>query len=181
MYKGQIGIVPPLPDMTKSQRYISPIPNGPGYWPLEEIDGEWKLCKALTPMNITQEPSIQFKWPTTGAIFSYFSKDHDGIDIAPPYGTPLYAAADGIVVDMQKLGWSYGWYEVIWHWRSNFLTLYGHMSQFDVQIGQPVKAGDLIGLVGSTGRSTGPHVHFSVYANVAGIGCVALNPLDYLP
>ncbi len=85
---------------------------------------------------------------------------HSGIDIAAPQGSRVRATADGVVV---FAGWygDYGKTVIIRH-PSGYLTLYGHLSQIDVKEGQKVKAGDVVGKVGSTGRSTGPHLHYEV-------------------
>jgi murein DD-endopeptidase MepM/ murein hydrolase activator NlpD len=88
---------------------------------------------------------------------------HEGIDISQPMGTPIYAAADGkvIVSKMQNDKKGYGNYIVIRH-NDEFDTLYAHLSTRTVKAGDLVKAGALIGYVGSTGDSTGPHLHFGV-------------------
>ena len=85
---------------------------------------------------------------------------HSGIDIAAPQGSKVLATADGVVV---LAGWygDYGKTVIIRH-PSGYLTLYGHLSKIDVKEGQRVKAGDVVGRVGSTGRSTGPHLHYEV-------------------
>jgi murein DD-endopeptidase MepM/ murein hydrolase activator NlpD len=85
---------------------------------------------------------------------------HNGVDIPAPYGTPIYATADGIVGRAQRLG-GYGNYVEIEHGNA-IETRYGHMSSFVVQPGQQVKKGDVLGYVGSTGRSTGNHLHYEV-------------------
>ena len=85
---------------------------------------------------------------------------HNGVDIPAPYGTPIYATADGIVGRAQRLG-GYGNYVEIEHGNA-IETRYGHLSSFVVQPGQQVKKGDVIGYVGSTGRSTGNHLHYEV-------------------
>ena len=85
---------------------------------------------------------------------------HNGVDIPAPYGPPIYATADGIVGRAQRLG-GYGNYVEIEHGNA-IETRYGHMSSFVVQPGQQVKKGDVIGYVGSTGRSTGNHLHYEV-------------------
>jgi murein DD-endopeptidase MepM/ murein hydrolase activator NlpD len=85
---------------------------------------------------------------------------HSGIDIYAPHGSKVLATADGVV---EFAGWygDYGKTVIIRH-PSGYLTLYGHLSQIDVKEGQKVKAGDVVGRVGSTGRSTGPHLHYEV-------------------
>ncbi|MEM9119341.1 MAG: M23 family metallopeptidase [Cyanobacteria bacterium P01_F01_bin.56] len=88
---------------------------------------------------------------------------HSGIDFRGPTGTPIYATADGIVVKAERLG-GYGKHVVIDHGYSHE-TLYAHLSAIDVQAGDRVKRGDLIGALGSTGRSSGPHLHYEVHRN----------------
>jgi len=115
----------------------------------------------------------RFIWPAHGTITTYFLAYHPGIDIAAVEGTPEVAADAGRVV---FAGWgSYGIYVEIDH-GNGFHTIYGHMSQVEVEAGDLVGPGQLIGRMGSTGRSTGPHLHFEVrYQGVA------QNPLDFLP
>ena len=93
--------------------------------------------------------------PVTGKLAR-----HNGIDIPAPYGTPIYATADGIVGRAQRLG-GYGNYVEVEHGNA-IQTRYGHMSSFIVTPGQQVKKGDILGYVGSTGRSTGNHLHYEV-------------------
>ena len=126
--------------------------------------------------------SSMLEWPTPG--FTYISsywgdgRDHKGIDIAGAgiYGTPIIAAADGVVgiSNSGNYGGGYGNYVMIDH-GNNFATLYGHMSEIIVSEGQTVKRGDTIGYVGSTGDSTGPHLHFEVLVDNK-----RCNPFDYL-
>ncbi len=88
---------------------------------------------------------------------------HNGIDIGASYGTKIYAADGGIVVTSEE-SYSYGNYVMIAHGNGRY-TLYAHMSQRLVQVDDVVKQGDVIGYVGSTGYSTGPHIHFEIYEN----------------
>lgn len=101
------------------------------------------------------------------------TRSHKGIDLAAPTGTPIYATADGTV---GKAEWysSYGMYVQIAH-GAQLETRYAHMSRIAVAAGQQVRKGDVIGYVGSTGRSTGPHLHYEV--RVAG---EAVNPVPYM-
>jgi len=100
-------------------------------------------------------------------------RQHHGIDLAAPTGTPVYATADGVI---GRADWysSYGLYISINHGAA-METRYAHLSRLAVAAGDTVKKGDLIGYVGSTGRSTGPHLHYEV--RVEG---VAVNPLPYM-
>jgi murein DD-endopeptidase MepM/ murein hydrolase activator NlpD len=128
-----------------------------------------------------QRPSI---WPTDGRVTSYFGNRfhpieeqvlfHDGLDIANKTGTPIYAPADGIVkfVGIQE---NYGRMITINHHDSNCETIYGHLQQAEVSSGQIIHRGDLIGFMGSTGRSTGSHLHYEVRVNEH-----AIDPFNYI-
>jgi murein DD-endopeptidase MepM/ murein hydrolase activator NlpD len=98
---------------------------------------------------------------------------HKGVDLAAPTGTPIYATADGIVSKAERFS-SYGLYVSMEH-GAQVQTRFAHMSRIAVANGQNVKKGDIIGYVGSTGRSTGPHLHYEV--RVAGR---AVNPIPYM-
>jgi murein DD-endopeptidase MepM/ murein hydrolase activator NlpD len=100
-------------------------------------------------------------------------RSHKGIDLAAPTGTPVYATADGVV---GKAEWfsSYGLFVAIDH-GAELETRYAHMSRLAVASGERVRKGDVIGYVGSTGRSTGPHLHYEV--RVSG---QAVNPIPYM-
>ncbi len=119
-----------------------------------------------------------YVWPVRGPITSGFGPRwgsfHSGIDIGVPYGIPIAASRSGTVI---QAGWrgDYGYAVEISH-GGGVSTLYGHMSQILVTVGQYVNQGDTIGKVGSTGNSTGPHVHFEVRVNGT-----RQNPLGYLP
>jgi len=116
-------------------------------------------------------------WPVQGVLTSPFGmrwgRMHEGIDIGAPQGTPIYAAAAGTV---NYAGWEggYGNLTLIDH-GNGLATAYGHQSQLAVSGGQTVSRGQLIGYVGSTGHSTGPHLHFEVRVNG-----VPNDPLAYL-
>ena len=98
---------------------------------------------------------------------------HTGVDLAVPTGTPVYAAAAGTVV---KAGWSggYGYLVVIDH-GNGYQTYYAHNSRLCVSVGQSVSKGQNIAYSGSTGNSTGPHLHFEVRINGN-----TTNPLNYI-
>jgi murein DD-endopeptidase MepM/ murein hydrolase activator NlpD len=119
-------------------------------------------------------------WPVEGTVTSGFGyrwgQLHEGIDIAVPEGTPIRAAADGTVILMQSEAESggYGNYTCIDH-GGGLSTCYAHQSSFETSVGAQVSQGDVIGLSGNTGHSTGPHLHFEVRING-----VATDPLGYL-
>ncbi len=98
---------------------------------------------------------------------------HEGIDFTAPSGTPIYATGNGIAEVVEPMGRGYGNNIIINH-GFGYETLYGHMSKFNVRQGQRVKRGDVIGFVGSTGSSTGPHVHYEVWKNETKI-----DPINY--
>ena len=133
------------------------------------------------PLKSYTRISSEYGWrknPVSGV-----NKLHAGIDMAAPGGTPIYAAASGYV---QVAGWSsggYGNYVVIYHGKmsdgNNYSTLYGHMKSVATSAGQYVKQGDLIGYVGSTGNSTGNHLHLEVWKG--GSKANAVNPRGYIP
>ncbi|TEB10223.1 Murein DD-endopeptidase MepM [Pelotomaculum propionicicum] len=107
--------------------------------------------------------------------FTGESKGHTGIDLGAPNGTPIRAALDGTVQFVRYQNTGYGYHLAVDH-GGGFVTLYGHCSKILVAEGQAVKAGDIIAQVGSTGRSTGPHLHFEVRINGE-----MKNPRNYLP
>ncbi|HEY9889505.1 MAG TPA: M23 family metallopeptidase, partial [Candidatus Obscuribacterales bacterium] len=88
---------------------------------------------------------------------------HSGIDFRGPVGTPIYATADGVVVLAQATG-GYGKHVVIDH-GYGYETLYAHMSEIAVQVGDRLQRGEVVGALGSTGRSSGPHLHYEVHRN----------------
>ena len=100
------------------------------------------------------------KAPASAAVTACAIARHNGIDLAAPTGTPIYATADGTI---ERANWfsSYGNYIQIDHGNA-IETRFGHLSRIVVSDGQKVHKGDLIGYVGSTGRSTGPHLHYEV-------------------
>ena len=109
--------------------------------------------------------SMKNKPCTWKRISQYYKpKSHRGIGLANVAGTPIYATADGTVVSAKYGGWdkSYGNMVAIYHGNGNY-TNHAHLSKIKVRCGQKVKAGQLIGLMGSTGHSTGNHLHFEVH------------------
>lgn len=131
-------------------------------------------------IGVNNRPSI---FPVQGRLTSNFgyrrdpfngsSDFHPGQDIAAPTGTPIMAPADGQVTFVGRKG-GYGNFVVIDH-GNGLVTRYAHLSSFQVSEKQMVRRGEVIGAVGSTGRSTGPHLHYEVM-----IGDQKVNPMDYM-
>jgi murein DD-endopeptidase MepM/ murein hydrolase activator NlpD len=136
-----------------------------------------RIRSAQTGSSGTGVSSSGLIWPVSGPVTSGFGmrwgRMHEGIDIAVPTGTAVHAAASGTVIHAGWLG-GYGNLVVIDH-GNGLATAYGHNSSIVVGVGQSVSQGDTIALSGSTGNSTGPHVHFEVRVNGA-----AVDPLLYL-
>lgn len=105
--------------------------------------------------------------------FTKIRKFHAGMDFSARTGTPIYATGDGVVVTADNKASGYGNHIVIRH-GFGYETLYGHMSKYKVRAGQKVKRGDVIGYVGSTGRSEAPHLHYEVHKNGE-----VVNPLNF--
>lgn len=127
---------------------------------------------------------LSFVWPAFGEITGYFHEPgpywvkgyHEGLDIGSGYGNVVRAAEAGVVIEAEG-GWNrgYGTYVKIDH-GNGLHTLYGHMSALEVDPWQEVKRGQVIGYIGSTGASTGPHLHFEVRRNGE-----KTDPLQFLP
>ena len=150
----------------------APLTSGPA-----PNDGAFAVPEA-PPMTAVAEPAgpvtrlIAFEMPVKGyGINSPFgmrrlraeaaARRHEGVDIAAPQGTSVFSSAEGRVLRTGYDAAGYGRFVEIRH-PNGMTTLYGHLSRIDVASGETVDAGLRIGLVGSTGRSTGPHLHFEV-------------------
>ncbi|MCQ3972060.1 MAG: hypothetical protein DPW09_01295 [Anaerolineae bacterium] len=116
-----------------------------------------------------------FGWPASGVIFQDFWSGHPGIDIADELGTPVVAADAGYVVSADWDNTGYGYTIVVDH-GNGFQTLYAHLQAFYVEVGANVTKGQPLGEMGSSGNSTGPHVHFEIRQ-----GTVQRNPHGFLP
>jgi murein DD-endopeptidase MepM/ murein hydrolase activator NlpD len=151
----------------------------------EEIDGlqavsadlAAKIRAAQSHSTVQRVSGAGLIWPVNAPITSPFGwrwgRMHEGLDLGAAYGTPIAAAAAGVVI---YAGWEggYGNLTVIDH-GGGLATAYGHQSRIAVSVGQSVAQGEIIGNVGSTGHSTGPHLHFEVRVNGQ-----AVDPLGYL-
>ncbi|HYR49905.1 MAG TPA: peptidoglycan DD-metalloendopeptidase family protein [Candidatus Eisenbacteria bacterium] len=129
-------------------------------WPMAGA----RLTQVFGPSELLLEPPL--------GPYAHF---HTGIDIAAPFGTTVMAAAEGVVVAVGHSRVGYGNYVVIAH-GGGIMTLYGHLLETNVDVGNKVVRGQRVGLEGSTGWSTGPHVHFELRVNDA-----VIDPMPYLP
>jgi murein DD-endopeptidase MepM/ murein hydrolase activator NlpD len=130
--------------------------------------------RARVPAPPPAAPTGRLSWPTRGVITTYFSGWHPGIDVAAPIGTNIAAADGGRVEFAGWNNWGYG-YRVVVNHGNGYTTTYNHLSVISVRVGQQVGKGQQVGLMGSTGRSTGSHLHFEILRNGA-----FLNPLGVL-
>jgi murein DD-endopeptidase MepM/ murein hydrolase activator NlpD len=146
-------------------------------WVVPSVASTGALSKSGNPCGSGPVGS-GFIWPTANHFLSGndFWSGHPGIDIAAGLGVPVWAASAGTVTIAQG-GWNGGYGNVVMIDHNNgYLTVYGHLSQINVSACESVAAGQGIGLAGSTGNSTGPHLHFEIRQNG-----VAVDPWYLLP
>ncbi len=120
-------------------------------------------------------PKTRLLWPTSGRVITqYYGWRHTGLDIDGDYNSPLYASADGYV---EKAGWNSGGYGlmILLDHGGGSKTRYAHASKIFIKSGEYVKRGQVIAMMGTTGRSTGTHLHYEVYINNKRV-----NPLGYI-
>jgi murein DD-endopeptidase MepM/ murein hydrolase activator NlpD len=177
------------PTSTQEQPVVATAPLGAdGYDPLSNPSLGRMVSPELPPLsnpdtylpNGKQQSANGFIWPSKGVLTSGYGwrwgRMHKGIDIAGPIGTPIVAASDGVVTYAQWNDGGYGYLVEITH-PDGTETVYAHNSRILVQKGQRVAQGEQISEMGSTGFSTGPHLHFEIHP--AGQG--AINPMAFLP
>ncbi|MEA2065249.1 MAG: peptidoglycan DD-metalloendopeptidase family protein [Patescibacteria group bacterium] len=133
-----------------------------------------RYTKSAAVKKTSIKSSTRLLWPASCRVITqYYHWGHHGLDIACKKGTPIYASEDGVI---RSSGWASGYGKRITiNHGSGMRTLYAHLTKIYVSSGQAVNRGDTIGLMGSTGWSTGPHLHFEVIANG-----VKKNPLSYI-
>jgi hypothetical protein len=169
----------PTPTPTLPVSTATPIPIVYSMWgPTLPGEGGWSGNATCEGTFIASKGSGGFIWPTdvhalAGRNYSW--RWHPGLDLYALYGDPIYAADAGLVVYAGWNSWGYGNMVVIDH-GNGWHTLYAHFSEINVSCGQAVGQGEVIGLAGSTGRSTGPHLHFEMRAEGGRV-----NPWGYLP
>ncbi len=134
------------------------------------------LRNVFVPNQIIQPSTGRLLWPVPASrrVTQYYGRYHTGVDIGANYLTPIVAVADGIVELVQFGRTGYGYQTIIDH-ENGYKTRYAHQSQIFVKPGDRVAKGQTIGTIGSTGQSTGPHVHFEVYINGRRV-----NPITYI-
>jgi len=128
---------------------------------------------AIQPINNEDLTRMASGYGWRSDPFTKARKMHYGMDFSSPKGTPVYASGNGVVTRADNNSSGYGKHIRIEH-GYGYLSLYAHLSQYNVKKGQKVKRGDLIGFVGSTGRSEGPHLHYEVWKDTDRI-----NPINF--
>lgn len=135
-------------------------------------------ARRLARLDARRGSSLSFSWPLQGKLTSRFGRrggrPHDGLDVAAKSGTPIRAAESGRVIHSGRLG-DYGRAVIVKH-AGNYRSVYAHASKTLVRKGQFVEKGQRIALVGNTGRSSGPHLHFEIRRRES-----ARDPMLYLP
>jgi len=152
------------------------IPEGHPYQPPVKTQPQLASIKQIFENKIIKVPlGDKMAWPTTARrISQYFSWRHIGLDIDGDFGDPVWAADDGVVIKSICLKTGYGCHVIIDHGNGK-TTLYGHFQKLYVKEGQKVVRGEVLGEEGSTGHSTGSHLHFEVR-----FGGKRYNPLSYI-
>ncbi len=167
---GRWGVVPedisnyPLNDLRPGEEPVAGvclvIPHG-----MQNVD--------LAPPAIVA--GYTYQWPIRGYVTQRYSAGHRAVDLGAPYGSSVYASRSGTCISMAFSTVGYGYLVILQH-EDGSRTYYSHLKGAWVNPGDWVPVGGLVGEVGSTGNSTGPHVHFEIR-----IGGVQQNPLGYLP
>ena len=156
------------------------VPTGQAAFNQGGSEGESRDYEDKSPSTQTGTTTLGFSWPAAGKLTSRFGRRwgrmHKGIDIAGPVGTPINAAADGTVI---SAGWNSGGYGNLVELKHSdgTTTRYGHNSRLSVSVGQTVRQGQQLAEMGSTGHSTGSHLHFEIRPT----GGTAVNPIAHLP
>ena len=145
--------------LVEGQKLVIPYGRKSTYWPTPSL-----------------APDYAFAWPAVGSLTGLFRPGHGAIDVAVAYDAPVFASRSGRVlqVDWDDSGY-WGFWVVLDH-GAGLLSYYAHLKGALVEVGQSVERGQEIGRMGSTGNSTGPHVHFEIRENG-----VRIDPLLYLP
>lgn len=132
------------------------------------------LSEKETPFVVTTNTQYQFPLELTLGMSQTFHALHPGVDLRAPRGTQVFAMTEGTVVEVEEILVGYGHFVRIAH-AGTLSTLYAHLDKVQVKPGQKVVKGQVIGDVGLTGWTTGPHLHFEVY-----VGDKSVNPINYI-
>jgi murein DD-endopeptidase MepM/ murein hydrolase activator NlpD len=158
-------------------------------WNQADVGAGFAMVRRSLPMGSTLA-GLVLSWPIAGARITQpfgptnlilepplgqYAHFHTGIDLAAPFGTPVTAASDGVVVAVAHTRVGYGNYVIVAH-GGGIMTLYGHLLETDVSVGDHVSRGQRVGLEGTSGLSTGPHLHFELRVNDQ-----VTDPMPYLP
>jgi murein DD-endopeptidase MepM/ murein hydrolase activator NlpD len=148
------------------------------------MEGHLSMLEQVAVQRATRWRYLPDIWPVKGPITSHYgnradpfngdAEMHLGLDISAIYNAPIHAPADGVVIYTERKA-AYGNLIVIDH-GNGLTTRYGHLNRFLVKVNEKVKKGEVIGLVGTTGRTTAPHLHYEVRLNDR-----PMNPNSYLP
>jgi murein DD-endopeptidase MepM/ murein hydrolase activator NlpD len=139
----------------------------------EEKEKLLEAIPAIQPINNLELTRMASGYGWRSDPFTKARKMHWGMDFTAPQGTPIYATGDGKIIRADNNSSGYGKHIRIDH-GYGYISLYGHLSQYNVREGQKVQRGDLIGFVGSTGRSEAPHLHYEVWKDEERI-----NPINF--
>lgn len=151
---------------------IAPVPVTPHIAPIKDI---FTVLPSKPPASAPVASSGKYLWPTSGHVITqYYSWHHTGVDIDGDFTSPIYAAEAGVI---NTAGWNNGGYgiQIIIDHGNGYKTRYAHLSKMLVSVGDQVARGQQIGVMGSTGHSTGSHLHFEVMINN-----IRQNPLSYI-
>lgn len=164
-----------LPLSTAVTAELTPVGQGVSRNVVDSVirAGKVQLPPPALPANFAPTGSFisPLRNPPRLLVTTYFRTGHPGVDLSTELGTPLYAISDGVVSSTGSSIWAYGKVVTVDH-GNGFQSLYAHMSRIDVKVGDYVTQSSVIGAVGSTGNSTGPHVHLEVHKDG-----VAVNPI----
>jgi len=182
------GVIQALAALLESQQQDLVLKANQAAWNQAQVGAGLAAATRELPPGTNLTPLV-LSWPMIGARITQpfgpsdvlleprlgpYPHFHTGVDLAAPFGTPVLAAADGIVVAVAHTSIGYGNYVMIAH-GGGVITLYAHLLETDVNLGDRVTRGKRIGLEGSTGLSTGPHLHFEVRVNDQ-----VVDPMRYL-
>ena len=174
-YSGQGGPLSPISYSTKSVPLDAATERANGILASLDQMNLYRLATEKAPLDMPVKTAFRYTSGFGGRSdpFGRGHRRHEGIDLAGAMGSPILVTGDGVVT---KAGWSSGYGQMV-QVRHEFglETVYGHMSKIRVKVGQKVSRGDRIGDMGSTGRSTGTHLHYEIH-----VGGTPVNPMTFI-